>query len=339
MPRIAILLLLMLPGMYCISQEKDTLYLFNGQILIGDIKNARLGILTIDETDLKLINIKFYKIKYLKAVQAIFRIETNTKRVYFSTLNKTDLPGVVQINDGNQTVHIALTDIAELVAIQKGFFKRLDGTAGLGFSYTKSSEIGQLTLNSKIYFATRKIDYQLLVSAIYSIDSSSFSRDNESVQLFGSYSISSTWFAAAQITYQRNLELSLSSRFQELAGAGNKLILERNLELFALSGLSFGQEHSTLGTQTVSLEIPFMLRFDYFKYKEPNLQLNVYQTLYVSLSQSGRIRYDGSASINYELIHNFYLGLNFYTYFDSRPPEVNSSKVDYGTALTISYKF
>jgi hypothetical protein len=46
-----------------LCQQKDSVFLFNGQILIGDIKRVELGILTIDDIDLKLQSIKLYKIK------------------------------------------------------------------------------------------------------------------------------------------------------------------------------------------------------------------------------------------------------------------------------------
>ena len=62
------------------AQARDTLYLFNGQILIGYVKGANLGVLTFDEMDLKYIKIKLYKIKRINTARR-FRIETLDKHL------------------------------------------------------------------------------------------------------------------------------------------------------------------------------------------------------------------------------------------------------------------
>jgi hypothetical protein len=325
---------------YCVfSQELDTIHLYNGQILIGEIKGAKLGVITIDDKDLKFVKIKMYKIKHMVATRTQFRLQTNAKKFYYTTLQPSDQPGTVIIQDGIGSVTLHLSDISILLPIEQGFFKKLNGNFGMGFSFTKSSNIGQANLNSTMYYTTKKVDYQLSLSAIASIDSSKFSRDNENMELFASYAMTSSWFVSGSLNYQRNLELSLNRRYQELAGIGNKLVLNRTWQLWALSGLSLGQEKSTQGVESVTLEVPFMLRFNFFKYQQINMQLYATQTFYVSLTDAGRVRYDGSLNYSHELVHNFYLTINFYSNYDSKPTDANSSTTDYGTSLSVSYKF
>jgi hypothetical protein len=63
----------------CHAQERDTIYMYNGQILIGQIRDANFGALTIDEIDLKLQSIKLFKIKRMVIFHS-FKIETLDKR-------------------------------------------------------------------------------------------------------------------------------------------------------------------------------------------------------------------------------------------------------------------
>jgi len=327
-------------GGFCsFSQQQDTIHLYNGQILIGEVKGAKLGVITIDDRDLKFVKIKMYKIKRLVATRTQFRLQTNAKKFYYTTLQPSQQAGMIVVQDGISSTTLHLSDISILIPLEQGFFNKLNGNFGLGFSFTKSSNIGQMNLNSAVYYSTKKVDYQLSLSAIASIDSSKFSRDNENMELFGSYSLTNSWFVSGSIYYQRNLELSLNRRFQELAGIGNKLVLNRTWQLWALSGLSLGQEKSTQGVETVTLEVPLMLRFNFFKYQQINMQLYATQTFYVSLTEAGRVRYDGNLNYSHELIHNFYLTINFYSNYDSKPTDVNTSNFDYGTSLSVSYKF
>ncbi len=60
---------------------------------------------------------------------------------------------------------------------------------------------------------------------------------------------------------KRNLELSLARRFQEMIGAGNKVLVRNNMELLVTSGLSFNQEKSTEDVKSgVLLEVPIMAK-------------------------------------------------------------------------------
>jgi len=322
-----------------IQAQKDSVFLFAGQVFIGNIKGARLGELTIDDNSVRIIEMKMYRIKKISAVQR-FKIETDSRIIYYGTLKEGKQPGWVNIIlDDSSVVSLNILDISVITALEKGFWTRLNGTVTAGFSYAKSKDLGQFNVNSNMYYTGEVVDYQLTLSAIASIDSGAFSRDRENANLFTGIRLNPTWFAALGFDYERNLELSIARRFQELVGAGNKLLITRNLQLLAISGLTFNQELSTSGiSRGLLLEIPLIIRFNFFKYRKPNLQISTAQSISYSLSQKDRVRYGGNLAFSWELIKDFYWTINPYANFDSQPPEGNS-KSDFGIAVGLSYKF
>jgi hypothetical protein len=322
-----------------IAQQKDTLFFYKGQILVGTIRGAQLGLLTIDETDLGVLQIKMYKIKAIRAARR-FKIVTHAMQDYFGVLQKAPKDGWVNIQlDNGEIVPYDILGINLIIALEKKFITQLNGNLSAGFSYSKSSSIGQSNLSLNVQFATERLEYLLSLSAIGSIDSSQYSRDRENAGLFISYSLSPDWFLGAGFGYRRNLELSIASRYQELIGAGNKIFTRQYWQLIAVSGLTFNQEKSTSGiTSELLLEVPLIFRFDFFKYSRPNIQINSNQSLFYSLSQKNRVRYDGSLSFSWELVRRFYLTLNPYANFDNQPPEGNNN-FDYGLAVSITYRF
>lgn len=179
------------------GQQKDSIILYNGQTLIGAVQDAALGSITIDDIDLKMQNIKLYKIKKL-IIQEIFKIETVEKVFYFGTLKTTDKEGWVNIHtiEGSD-IPIHITKIFLLISMDANFFKRMNGNVSAGLSFTKSSSIGQVNFSANVEFATRHFEYNLSVSSIGSIDSSKYSRDNENVQLYAIYDLTGSWFLAA----------------------------------------------------------------------------------------------------------------------------------------------
>lgn len=323
-----------------IMAQKDTIYMNNGQILIGNIENASLGAVTIDDIDLKLQNIKLFKIKRIVTFRR-FRIETVHKQILYGILKPSSEVNHTEIElDNNRRMTIALPEINILVSLEKNFFKRLTGNFSLGFSYAKSSSLGQVTISSTVKYATPLFETQLSLSSISSIDSSTFSRDRENLSLFSNYNLSPSWFLAGLVQYQRNIELSIARRFQELGGAGKKLFVKEHWQLLGITGFAVNQEKSIDegSSTTVQLEIPAMLRFNFFKFRHPDIQITTNQTLYFSLTDKGRVRFDGNTSFSWQLIRNFYLDISPYTNYDSKPP-AGSSNFDYGVVFSVSYRF
>ncbi|HEY4286611.1 MAG TPA: DUF481 domain-containing protein [Puia sp.] len=322
------------------GQQRDSVWLYNGQELIGEIQSASLGSLSIDDIDLRVQNIKLYKIRRLESRQ-LYKIETFDKHIYYGIIGTVERDGWVVVKTGFASPFaLPISSIHQLILLNRQFLKSLDGNLSLGFSYAKSSGIGQVTFSGTVGFATKRWQYQLQGSEIGSIDSSTFSRDNENLQLFAGYDLSSVWFAAATVQYQRNLELSVARRFLQLLGAGNKLVIKDTWQLMAISGISFNQELSTDDVSSgVLFEIPLMFRFNFYQFHHPNIQITSSQTAYFSLSEKGRIRLDGNTSFSWELVRDFYLSINPYTSFDSKPPTGGGPTFDFGVAISLSYKF
>jgi hypothetical protein len=322
------------------GQGKDSIILYNGQTLIGAVQDAGLGSIVIDDIDLKMQNIKLFKIKKL-IIQEVFKIETVEKMFYFGTLKTTDKEGWVNIHtiDGAD-IPIHITKIFLLISMDANFFKRMNGNVSAGLSFTKSSGIGQVNFSANVEFATKHFEYNFTISSIGSIDSGRFSRDNENIQLYAIYDLTGSWFLAASPQYQRNLELSISRRYLGLIGAGNKLFIKKNWRLLVVSGISLSQEKSTEGVQSGLLyEVPVIFQFNFYQFHNPDIQISSNQAVYFSLTQKGRIRYNSATTFSWQLIRYFYLNVSPYTNYDSEPPAGNGSTFDYGIVLGLSYKF
>ena len=322
------------------AQDKDTIILHNGQMLVGKVQGASLGSISIDDYELKMQNIKLYKIKVL-IIHEKFKIQTVQKNIYYSKVMPDGRDGWVIIKeDSSNSLHIPIDEIYMLISLEKQFFHRLNGNITAGLSFTKSSSIGQTNFAANVLFATKHFNYQLAASSIASIDSGNFSRDNENLQFFAAYDLSGPWFLAGMGQYQRNLELNISRRFVEMLGVGNQLFIHTNWQLLVTSGVDFTQERSVDGISSLpQVEIPVMLKFNFYQFKNPDIQINFLFTSFFSITEPGRVRYDGNTNFSWQLIRYFYLTLSPYSNFDNRPPNGSTSNFDYGLVFGLTYKF
>ena len=322
------------------SQElKDTIYFTNGSKLVGEIKKIKLGVLTFDPDDANDVTIQLRKLRTFAAVRTVFRIETTDDHVHFGQLVPYTLDHFVRLV-GSDTAVLHIENITELYPYKKSFVQRFSGSVGLGFCYTRSSDFGQFIFNGKLKYVSRQDEISFSTSGIYSITDTSFRRDREDATLLYNHYFSHTWFSITFLSYQRNLELGLERRIQEGFGLGNKFITAKEVYAWSGAGIVLNQERNTENVSTGTLaELFGQLQFNFFRFTKPEIDLAMTQTIYYSLSQSGRFRNDGETTLDWEIIKDFKLNFTFYNNYDSKPPLQDSRKFDFGVVFGLNYSF
>ncbi|MCH6233223.1 DUF481 domain-containing protein [Cognataquiflexum rubidum] len=323
-----------------VAQEKDTLFLRNGQIMIGKLNSISLGIIQFDDMDLAVQNVKYHKIKTIKAGMATYRIQTIDQAVYYGVLKPSKNYGEVIVDDGVVTKPYPIVNIFNLVSLEKKFIKKIKGTIAYGYSYTKSSDIGRTNIDWNLNFTEQKYQVEFVGSFIYTNNQSVKTRDRESVGLGGYYNLNTVLVAGLGLNYQRNIELGLASRIQQVVGFGRRFLFRPNLQGTLISGFVINQERSLEGNSSGSLyEIPLQFKLDYFHYAAPNLSFTVFPKAFFGLKQDGRKRFDGETRVNWEVIRNLDLGLQFYASYDNQALAGSTTNFDYGIVFNVGYKF
>jgi hypothetical protein len=322
------------------QQKKDTIFFNNGTIVVGKLKKIKVGVVTFDPDDANDITVQLRKLKAIHAQREIYRVESTHKEVFFGILMPDSLPGYDRIVNPVEQNRIGLEEIISLYPYSDRFIQRFAGNIGLGYNYTRSSGFGRLNFDAALYYNSKQQEFSAVVSTIYSVTDSAFTRDREDVSIKDNYYFSPTSFATAFLAYQRNLELGINRRYQQGLGIGNKFITSKVAYAWARSGLVFNQEKSTEGETTGTLtEFFAQLQFNLFKFTKPEIKFDITQTFYAGITEKGRIRSDGVTNLSWEILKDLRLTLQLYNNYDSKPPVSASSNIDYGIVFGISYVF
>ena len=331
-------LLLTFTGNRLWAAENDTIYLRNGQVFVGEFVKVKEGRFEFDINDGGLVKIKYDKVKSLKAVSHTYRITTTTRKIYFGQLQGDSEDGYIKVSSGDSVVFLNFRSIAEIEFFDKVSLRTINGYLSAGYSYTRSSNIGRLNLDALISLELRKWEMSLSYTSIITYSDSIWSRDREILSYNQYYFLNASYQLGALFNYQRNIELGLARRFQEGLGLRYKMINRINVKAWLVSGFMMNQEKNLEGEKfPLRVEWPINLSIDLFQFSKPELSLNIRQTVFVSLSQIGRIRQDGDIRLNWEMINDLYLTLHFYHNYDSKPVGLNSRKLDYGTVIGLKY--
>jgi hypothetical protein len=230
-------------------------------------------------------------------------------------------------------------DITSLVYYGKSWRSRVTGKITAGYTYTKSSSIGRLTLEGSLKYNTVKTLTQLQGDLIVTSDSVQVVRERTNAVLSHEYLFADLWAAVASLRYQQNIELGLDRRWQQGLGVARRFLIARNQLASLLSGVAINQERNVEGVTSNNTEVMLQGNYDLFSFVNPNMSLSVVQSAYLSLTESQRVRLDGDINLFYEIIADFSLTLQFYYNFDSRSPATGTPNADYGFVAGLTYKF
>lgn len=337
---ICILFFVAISGNLVSQNIKDTIFFRNGSIIIGEIKMIRLGVVTFDPDDANDITVQLIKLKTISASGVIFRVETTADHVYYGRLIPSLKPGFVTIVQARDTLQQEIEKISVLYPFKDAFLERFSGNVGLGYTYTRSSNFGRINFDLSAKYVTRKDEISFGATGIYSMSDTTFTRDQEDVNFKYNYYLGPTWFLTAFISYQRNLELGISRRYQQGAGVGNKFITTQHIYGWLRTGVAINQQQSTDGVKSGTLtELFGQVQFNFFRFTIPKISFDFSQSFFYSLSQKDRIRNSGQTNLSWEVISDFDLNLGFYNNYDSKPPASAASTFDFGIIFGLSYKF
>jgi hypothetical protein len=209
----------------------------------------------------------------------------------------------------------------------------------LGTSYTKASDVGQLSFNGNANFRTRKHYLELGLSSIFTSQEDKETTKNNDFNFHYARFFKHHWTVSGKTGFQQNSELGVDLRFLLSAGAGNYLIKTNYSQLGLLGGLNLNQEwlNGEANSRT-NLEGLATAVFQTYKYDSPQLNLGANLTAYPNLTPFGRVRVQGNIQLRWEIFSDFFWDLTFYDNFDSEPPE-GSAENDYGLVLSLGWSY
>ncbi|MCU0443140.1 MAG: DUF481 domain-containing protein [Bacteroidia bacterium] len=319
---------------------QDTLYLNNGSVLIGKIKNMDLGTVSFDIKNAGVVTIELEKIKTFHIESKLIKVETMFKQSMVGYVHSHPDTGMVWMVTYTDSIALFLSTIVSAVPFDKSLWTGINTTVGGGYSYTRSSDVGRLNFDGKVNYTLQKLAASFTASFIVTQEKGRFIRDRENINLLGNYFYTNMWFNQLSINYQRNIQLGLVRRLQQGVLLGNRFFSNKHMQAKFLSGIAVNQEVNTEGNSSGALsEIPVALTYNFYRYEKPKFILSVSEVAYFGVNQNGRIRQDGDFKLTWKFWDDLSINMSIYHNYDSRPPSAGKSNLDYGVVFSVGYEF
>lgn len=334
-----ILIISLLISSSSFAQKTDVVILNNGDKITGEVKSLRVGILNYKTDNMETVSIQWDKIKSIHT-ENFFEVEVTDGRVFFGSISPSDDEGMMIVKGVTLEHNLFMKYVVRINRIKESFWDILDGYIKFGFSFTKASQVGQLSLGGNAKYRT-KINYsELTLNSIITTTESDPTSRKQDLSFTYQHNLDYNWFAAGLASIESNTELGVKLRASLGGGIGNNLIQSGNQWLYGLAGLSFNRElKADQSNPTYNLEGLINAQYQFFKYDHPKASLLTYVNILPSFTDLGRFRFNYNAQLSWEMFIDFYWDLSFYLEYDSEPQSLTASQYDYSIDTSLKYEF
>ena len=332
-------LVIVLNGAALYAQPKtDVVTLGNGDRITGEVVRLDRGRLEFKTDDAGTLNLEWDKLTSVVAARLV-EVTTTDGRTFLGTLTTT-VSRSIAIASADTTVTMLMSDVTRITTIGRSFWRKLDGSIDAGFSYTKSSGVAQLNVNTDTVYRQPRSRSRLTMSLTQTEREDDTGGDDR-----GSIEASylrypwPRWFITGVGQFESNESLGLILRSQIGAAAGPRVINSNRAQMTIGAGIAFNDEQGVDVGSSQNLEALFLFESSFYTYDRPKTNIDVSAQYYPSLSNAGRHRVQLDVAAKREFWKDLFLSINGYDTLDSRPPNPAADKNDVGVVISIGWTY
>ena len=321
------------------AQKTDVVTLANGDRITGEVKKLQRGQLEFSTDDAGTLELEWDKLTSLLTNRMVEVVLTDGRR-FLGTLGPAPDARSISVETSGGSVLLPALEVTEINPIGKSFWSKLDGSIDVGYSYTRSSGIGQFNLNTDTVFRRPASSIRLSTSF-----TSTQTEDDQGDDDRGSIEASllrypwQKWFVTVLGRVETNESLGLELRSQTGAAAGPVITQGNRGHLAVGGGMVVNREQGVSSEPTVNFEGLFLLTTSFYTYDRPKTNVDITFQYYPSLSDFGRQRVQLDSSFKREIWKDFFATINVYDTFDSNPPEAGADRNDVGIVFALGWTF
>jgi hypothetical protein len=320
------------------AAKTDVVVLQNGDRITGEVKELTRGQLKLDTDDAGTIYIEWDKIA---AVTTAGRYEVGTRdgAYYVGTLAPDTTDRFQVIAESGTITRLAYIETVSLWSIKPGFIQGIDGTFDLGGSFTKSTGVGELSIDLEA--TRRRPGYDAFTDFSGFLTRQSTSPLSTRFTWLSGYTRfrADRWLFRPLVFVERNADLGLKLRSSAAMSVGRYLQRSNHNTTLMTVGAAVGLERLIEGDAVPNFDALVTFGTSFYQYDYPRTSLDLSVMVFPELNHWGRVRTDVNAKLKRELVRNFTAGVSLYDTFDSQPQVPDVNRHDVAVTLTLGWTF
>ena len=330
--------LMLMCGQAALAKYDDTVFLDNGDRIMGDVKELSRDMLRFKTDAMGTVYIRWEDIQSVETAKFL-RIELKSGRRVVGSLGRADAANQLVISTRREDERHELDEVVAFVPLklQEAWYDRIEGAVKFGLNGTKGSNTVQWNLGANGLYRGENYEVSSRFDSI--ITDKSDDTSSERINFANNYRrlLSNRWFWSILAGYEKNDELGIDDRWSAGGGYGRFLVRSNVLELMLQGGLLASREFRT-DTANNQFEAYLGGHFAWFRHRFPKTDIRTDLIVLPSLSDDGRLRTNLDLSLSREIISDLSLDLSVYYSTDNQAPE-EAGGDDWGVVTSVEYTF
>lgn len=319
--------------------QKDSLVLTNENIIVGEVKGMKKGVVTIEtdysDSDFK---IEWGKIKTINT-KTEFLITTKSGDRFNGALRPKDSVEISIVKVKDTLASFPKEEIVFLREVKSSFLSKIKASLSVGYNYTKAEDLSEFSIRTLLGYRAKRWGLNAKYNDIRSSREDAEPVERLEASLDYQFYLKHNWYTVTEISWLSNTEQNIKLRTLAKLGIGKYLIQTNSLYWGIQAGASYNNESFSVEqgeTNNNSGEAFFGTELNLYDIKD--LSLLTQAVVYPSLTESGRWRFDYNLDIKYDLPLNFYIKLGITLNYDNQPVK-DASETDYIFQTMVGWDF
>lgn len=335
---VLIIFVLLFMSQYSFSQN-DSLVLSNNDVIVGELKSMKQGVATI-ETDYSDSDFKidWEEVKTIRT-QSEFLITIKSGERFNGSLKSFDGDKVHILNAEDTLASVLKNNVVFLNVVKTDFLSNIKVSLGVGYNFTKADNLSQFSVRSTIGYRAKRWSLNANYNDIRSSQDNAESVKRLDASLAYQFYLKKNWFTHTEVSWLSNTEQNINLRTLGKLGIG-KFLIQTNSSYWAMQvGASYNNENFEVeGIKKEKNSAEAFLGTGLDLYDIGDLSLMTTATVYPSLTESERWRFDYKLDVKYDLPLDFFVNFGITLNYDNKPVET-ASKTDYVFQTTFGWDF
>jgi hypothetical protein len=319
--------------------KSDVVTTDDGNTFIGEIKSVQYATLSLNTDAASLLSIEWRRVTSLTS-KFEYRVELSGGARHFGTLGTSKQPGHLSIVGSAGTIEVKLADVVQIVPIEHGFLKRLDGSVNFGLTYTQTNDALQYNLSGDATYRTRKNYATLSGQSIFNTQTAGATTNQHYVKLILGQVGKKKWgtFELGQLQSNPDQGYDLRSL---LGGGATRFLIESAAKMFSLNlGAVYNREAVT-GSSDVDGSAEAFIGAAFRRFKRgshsPSVQLSL--GTFTNVTDTPRFRAVLRFNVGWKIVGDLKFSFQVNDSYDTDPPGVDSRNNDLSLVTSIGYTF
>jgi putative salt-induced outer membrane protein YdiY len=325
------------------KNDDDVVVLKNGDRLTGEIKGLQRGELRIKADYMaEAVRLDWSKVESIESKTTFMiwlvdgKLVTDVMRLL--PTNSSKVPNFV-IGSSGQTFKVPQLDVIRITPTESGFWKRLEGSIDLGFSFTSGNDQYQTQFAATTTYRTGDHSFTAAIDSSFSGQTDGTSQTRNQFTFDYRKQLNDRWYVGGLFGLLRSDQQSLDLRTSVGGIVGRNLKQTEYTRLSVYGGIVGTREHYAAEVgQPRQTNADALAGVDFLTFRFSRTDITSRFSLFPSLTTPGRMRMQANSDLRIKIVKDLWWGFHLYENYDSKPP-VRADKNDLGVSTSLGWKF